>query len=148
MKYSIPGITAGTLITLLWFMPYVSTELKGFDNQVFYKSGYDLGGVLYLICFASITHIYFSVQAHKVLRILTALVIVGLSTMLVIGAGDASTLGVYFTILLSSLTLGDAVFSKDKAAIEKESLKKCTYCAEKIQKAARVCKHCQRDLPV
>jgi len=40
------------------------------------------------------------------------------------------------------------LFNKNKAALETANTQKCPHCAELIQKEARVCKHCRRDVPI
>jgi len=40
------------------------------------------------------------------------------------------------------------LFNKNKAALETATTRKCPHCAELIQKEAKVCKHCHRDVPV
>ena len=83
----------------------------------------------------------------------TGRVILGIGVLLIV---SLIALGSGVLLLLPTWLVVNAImaidmwilFNKNKAALEAANTRKCPYCAELIQKEAKVCKLCHRHVPV
>ena len=82
-------------------------------------------------------------------------IILGILVGMFASSKGHSGIGFFFISVLLSPLIGFTIAlvvnpSKavtDARAVESGELRKCPYCAELVKNAAKVCRHCQRDLP-
>ena len=106
MKRNIVGTVLGVAGVLLWFMPLAYVRFMDVDA---YQAGNHIGGIAYLLLFASVAYTYLSWNEQHVPRIIAASVALAISLLFLMQAGSSSAWGLIGLIVVSGASIAVAV---------------------------------------
>lgn len=98
MNGKVLGTILGVAGVLLWFMPLAYINFMGADA---YQAGNHIGGIAYLLLFASLAYAVLSWIEQHVPRIIAASVALAISLLFLAQAGSSAAWGLFGLIVVS-----------------------------------------------
>lgn len=102
----ITGTILGVFGIILWFMPMAYVDFMGEEA---YQAGNHIGGIAYLLLFASLAYAALSWFEQHIPRIIAGTVASLISLLFVIQAGSSGAWGLYVLMLVSIVSIALAV---------------------------------------
>ena len=115
MNGKIIGAVLGVVQLFLWFAPWVYVN----EDSSMYQAGIHIGGITYLLLFAAFVYSVLSWMELHIPRLIAASVVLAISLLYLVQAGDSNAWGLNF-LILTSIT-GIVIAVKDNKASSKIS---------------------------
>jgi len=98
MNKKIIGTILGVIGTCLWFMPLAQIEFMGMNM---YQSGSHIGGIAYLLIFATLAYSVLSWIEQHIPRVIAAAVALAICGLFFVQAGSSAMWGLYGLIVVN-----------------------------------------------
>lgn len=103
------GMLLGLAGVILWFMPFLSVEMGGYNNMFhglqLHQGGHHIGGIAYLLIISSAVYAVSAWLLNKQISIVAAVVTLGISAWLVIQAGSSVAWGLISLVVVAIVSL-------------------------------------------